>query len=82
MARDTRVQDDADRAAENESRSWDVFEAGRRSGREYQANRRQAVEQSEVLMNCIECGEEIPRERQLAVPHTRRCIGCATAVER
>ena len=33
-------------------------------------------------IHCQECGEEIPRERQLAVPHTRRCIGCATAVER
>lgn len=76
------MQDDADKAAEGEARSWAAFDAQRQQREEYQAQRRQAVEASEGLMNCIECGEEIPRQRQLALPHTRRCVACASDVER
>lgn len=82
MARDTRVQDDADKAADGVGRGWAAFEAQRQQREQYQAECRKAVEVNEVLMNCIECGETIPRQRQLALPHTRRCVGCASDVER
>lgn len=33
-------------------------------------------------MDCIECGEPIPAARIKARPHTRRCVQCASEVER
>ncbi|UYC14306.1 TraR/DksA C4-type zinc finger protein [Xanthomonas sp. CFBP 8445] len=33
-------------------------------------------------MHCLECGDEVPEARQLALPHTRRCVRCASEVER
>ncbi|WP_265335500.1 TraR/DksA C4-type zinc finger protein [Xanthomonas cucurbitae] len=33
-------------------------------------------------MHCLECGDEVPQARQLALPYTRRCFRCADQVER
>lgn len=35
-----------------------------------------------VPIHCLDCGETVSIERQLAVPHTRRCVRCAAEVER
>ncbi|MGB6056310.1 MAG: TraR/DksA C4-type zinc finger protein [Burkholderiaceae bacterium] len=29
------------------------------------------------LLDCMDCGEEIPAERRQAVPNCRRCVECA-----
>jgi len=29
-------------------------------------------------MECVECGEEIPKKRLEAVPYTSRCVECAS----
>lgn len=31
---------------------------------------------------CIDCSDEIPEPRRLAVPHANRCVGCQEAAER
>lgn len=36
---------------------------------------------SEVL-DCEDCGDEIPEARRRAIPSTRRCITCQTRAER
>lgn len=33
-------------------------------------------------VHCIDCAEPVSTERLRAFPHTRRCIGCATEIER
>ena len=33
-------------------------------------------------VTCLECSEEIPKDRLEAYPHTRRCQPCASDVER
>lgn len=33
-------------------------------------------------VNCLDCGDDIPRARLDAYPHTRRCQPCASEVER
>ncbi len=38
--------------------------------------------QQESLSECEECGEEIPKARQLAVPGVRLCITCKERSER
>ena len=34
------------------------------------------------LEECAECGEDIPKERQLAIPGVQLCIHCQTLEER
>jgi phage/conjugal plasmid C-4 type zinc finger TraR family protein len=38
--------------------------------------------QQESLSECEECGEEIPKARQLAVPGVRLCVHCKERSER
>ena len=28
------------------------------------------------LLNCIECGEQIPEQRKIAIPTCKRCVSC------
>lgn len=76
------MPDDADNLGRTDERAWSNFELQLRAHRAYEAQCRSQVESTEVLMNCLDCGEDIPRERQLALPHTRRCVSCAADVER
>lgn len=32
-------------------------------------------------VNCVDCGEDVPKARLEAYPHTRRCQPCASDVE-
>lgn len=32
--------------------------------------------------DCIECGEDIPQERQAAVAGVQHCVGCADLIDR
>ena len=41
-----------------------------------------AVNLSVTKRYCVDCGEEIPQERILAVPHTVRCVHCQHILER
>ena len=76
------MHDGADKAAADEARAWELFEADRKERDERYAAERARVFARVQVMHCLECGEEIPRERQLALPHTRRCARCAADVER
>lgn len=35
-----------------------------------------------LLVNCVDCGEDVSPERMKAMPRTRRCAECAAEVER
>jgi phage/conjugal plasmid C-4 type zinc finger TraR family protein len=43
------------------------------------ARRRLAM--GEALMQCVECGEDIPEPRRLAMPGVTRCIQCQSERE-
>ncbi len=61
------MADDADRAQEiNEQLQSDILE--RRIFRSF--------ERLETRTHCIDCEEEIPLKRQIAVPGVQRCIDC------
>jgi len=69
------VYDAADKAAADEERAMEMFEQGLKE-------RRRPVNPAELVpIHCLDCGEEVPVARQLAVPHTRRCVRCASDVE-
>ncbi|AOG03066.1 TraR/DksA C4-type zinc finger protein [Bosea sp. RAC05] len=34
------------------------------------------------VVDCEDCGDEIPEARRRAIPSTKRCISCQTRVER
>lgn len=36
---------------------------------------KQALEDSGII-DCIDCGDEIPKARKLAVPSAKRCMDC------
>ena len=45
--------------------------------------RRIPVEPGSIqVIQCLDCGDDVSVERQLAVPRTRRCTRCAAEVER
>ncbi len=70
------MHDAADKAAADEERAMELFEKGLKE-------RRRPVEPVALVpINCLDCSEEVSIERQLAVPHTRRCMRCAADVER
>lgn len=71
------MQDDVDMAGEVDARAWELFEQTQRARQAHQAGPPAVLQP----MNCVDCGEEVPVARQRAVPHTRRCIGCAEALE-
>lgn len=31
---------------------------------------------------CVDCGEDIPEERRIAAPWTKRCVDCQSLAER
>ena len=70
------MHDAADKATEDEGRAMQLFE------RELKERRRPAVQAALVPIHCLDCGEVVSIKRQLAVPHTRRCVRCAAEVER
>lgn len=76
------MHDAADKANEDEARAWELFDADRRDREERHALERARIFSRGVLMHCLECGDEVPEARQLALPHTRRCVRCASEVER
>ncbi|WP_228877279.1 TraR/DksA C4-type zinc finger protein [Xanthomonas campestris] len=78
----TPVHDAADKANEDEARAWELFDADRRDREERHTLERERVFNRVVQMHCLECGDEVPQARQLALPHTRRCFRCADQVER
>ena len=43
---------------------------------------RNSIAQGPSLSHCFECGEEIPLQRQQAVPGCRLCIDCKELAER
>ncbi|MDO6585757.1 DksA/TraR family C4-type zinc finger protein [Salipiger sp. 1_MG-2023] len=43
---------------------------------ELQRLRSRRVPQGESLMECAECGEEIPEKRRVAIPGVKLCIDC------
>lgn len=75
-----RVIDDADQVVSMEAAAMERFEAER-------ARERLRVESMRPFdpslpINCVDCGEVVPQTRLKALPHTRRCAGCAHEVER
>jgi RNA polymerase-binding transcription factor DksA len=76
------------------SEFWDLDEADRRlhkkmvsacervraAAKQYDTDWRTAA-YIVALGYCIECGNEIPRERLEAVPHTRYCVTCKSRLE-
>ena len=34
-----------------------------------------------TLLNCIDCGDEIPKERRDAVPGVQHCVACLQIIE-
>ncbi|CAD7380826.1 MULTISPECIES: TraR/DksA C4-type zinc finger protein [Xanthomonas] len=76
------MHDAADKANEDEARAWELFDADRRDRDERHTLERARVFNRVVQMHCLECGDEVPQARQLALPYTRRCFRCADQVER
>ncbi|MCD0281299.1 TraR/DksA C4-type zinc finger protein [Xanthomonas melonis] len=76
------MHDAADKASADEARAWELFDTDRRDREQRHALERARVFTRDVLMHCLECGDEVPQARQLALPHTRRCVRCADQVER
>jgi phage/conjugal plasmid C-4 type zinc finger TraR family protein len=37
---------------------------------------------AQETLDCEDCGNEIPQQRRLAVPWTKRCVDCAQTQER
>ena len=35
-----------------------------------------------TLLNCIECGEEIPKARREAIPGVQHCVSCLEIIEK
>jgi RNA polymerase-binding transcription factor DksA len=70
------VGDAADKAADDEARAWDLFEANRRE-RDRLSRARYPI----VDRQCLECGEPISEARRLAAPGSCRCVHCATRAE-
>lgn len=67
------MADDADRAQAVVERGLDhIIEAARGICRA----------QRESAIDCIECGMQIPSQRQIAVPGCQLCIDCASELER
>ena len=49
------------------------------------AKHREAMDKQraqESLMECDDCGDEIPEARRIAIPGVQRCIHCQELVER
>ncbi|KAF1692748.1 molecular chaperone DnaK [Pseudoxanthomonas jiangsuensis] len=70
------MHDAADKAAEDEERAMQLFEEGLRA-------RRRPIDAGSIqVIQCLDCGDDVSVERQLAVPRTRRCTRCAAEVER
>jgi len=69
------MADAADRAGELIERTQAAAEARISSSRT-------ALTPADSADECIECGDLIPSERQIAVPGCQLCITCATALER
>ena len=70
--------DAADKAVMDEERAMEVFQQQRPK---YQAPADAWARRSEEI-NCVDCAEVIPQARLAAMPHTRRCVKCASDVER
>ena len=43
---------------------------------------RQALYKPSEVVECIDCGDDIPPARKVAIPSTERCTGCAEAFEK
>lgn len=43
---------------------------------------REALYKSSDVTECIDCGDEIPEARKIAIPSTERCTPCAEALEK
>ena len=43
---------------------------------------REALYKPSDVIECIDCGDDIPEERKVAIPSTERCTSCAEAVEK
>lgn len=72
--------DDADIASEQEAAAMARFEAQRREAQRIEESRR-GYDPS-LPVHCLDCGVDIPAARLRAYPHTRRCVHCASEVER
>ena len=64
------MADIADRAQEVEELQREAALAGRTSFT------------GETADNCVECGVQIPSERQIALPGVQTCVMCAERIER
>lgn len=43
---------------------------------------REALYKPSEVTECVDCGDEIPPERKIAIPSTERCTLCAEALEK
>lgn len=43
---------------------------------------REALYKPSDVIECIDCGDEIPAARKIAIPSAERCIYCAEALEK
>nr|VFK21756.1 MAG: transcriptional regulator, TraR/DksA family [Candidatus Kentron sp. LFY] len=48
----------------------------------YLHRKRSAIAGTQAVPFCLECGEEIPEARRLAVPSARYCVDCQSILER
>lgn len=71
------MHDEADIAQEVTERAWAQW-----SQRQIPNPPAESATQHVSPIDCLECGEEVPIARLLAVPRTRRCTACAEREER
>jgi phage/conjugal plasmid C-4 type zinc finger TraR family protein len=43
---------------------------------------RKALYEPSGVTECVDCGDDIPEQRRIAVPSATRCIHCAEALEK
>lgn len=75
------MQDGADKVAQDDARSWELFELQRQQREAADAAALAELADDLTMLDCNECGAQIPPERLRACPRTRRCTRCASKAE-
>lgn len=76
------MADAADMVAAMDARQMQQMEEALRADRERRIAESMRGYDPSLPVNCVECGEPVPPERIEAYPYTRRCVDCASEVER
>ena len=60
----------------------DVFVAQQNEINEAIHKSREALYKPSDVTECIDCGDDIPEARKIAIPSTERCVHCAEVAEK